>query len=77
EYVKTAQSGNKRAQGFCANCGTSLYATNESPIDRIYGLRLGAVDQREQFKPSAQIWSKSALTWLADLHKIPAYDTTP
>ena len=24
EYVKTAQSGNKRAQGFCANCGTSL-----------------------------------------------------
>ena len=31
-YVKTAASGNPRAQGFCGNCGTQLYATEpESP----------------------------------------------
>jgi hypothetical protein len=77
EYVKTAQSGNKRAQGFCANCGTSLYATNESPTDRIYGLRIGAIDQRDLFKPSIQIWTKSALPWLDDLHHVDAFDSTP
>jgi|OM-RGC.v1.025295586 Uncharacterized conserved protein len=77
EYVKTAQSGNKRAQGFCANCGTSLYATNESSIDRIYGLRLGSIDQRDLFKPSIQIWTKSALPWLDDLHHVDAFDSTP
>lgn len=77
EFVKTAQSGNKRAQGFCGTCGTTLYATNEAKEDRVYGLRIGAVDQREAFKPSAQIWAKSTLSWLSDLHEVPAFDTTP
>ena len=26
-YVKTAESGNRRAQGFCADCGTPLFST--------------------------------------------------
>ena len=77
EFVKTAQSGNKRAQGFCGTCGTTLYATNEAKADRVYGLRIGAVDQREQFTPTAQIWSKSTLSWLSGLHEVPAFDTTP
>ena len=25
EYVKTAESGGKRAQGFCPDCGTAIY----------------------------------------------------
>ncbi|WMS91520.1 GFA family protein [Pseudoalteromonas sp. HL-AS1] len=77
EFVKTAQSGNKRAQGFCGTCGTTLYATNEAKADRVYGLRIGAVDQRDQFTPTAQIWAKSTLSWLSDLHEVPAFDTTP
>ncbi len=27
-YIKTADSGNQRAQAFCADCGTGLYATS-------------------------------------------------
>ncbi|MET6759503.1 MULTISPECIES: GFA family protein [unclassified Pseudoalteromonas] len=77
EFVKTAQSGNKRAQGFCGTCGTTLYATNEAKADRVYGLRIGAVDQRDQFTPTAQIWAKSTLSWLSGLHEVPAFDTTP
>ena len=77
EFVKIAQSGNKRAQGFCGTCGTTLYATNEAKADRVYGLRIGAVDQRDQFTPTAQIWAKSTLSWLSDLHEVPAFDTTP
>jgi hypothetical protein len=28
-YVKTAESGNRRAQAFCPECGSRLYATAE------------------------------------------------
>ena len=27
-YIKTAESGNKRAHAFCPNCGTPIYATD-------------------------------------------------
>ena len=36
EYIKIAESGNQRAQGFCANCGTALYATSVGEGERIY-----------------------------------------
>src|SRR5215470_4279390 len=38
-YVKTAESGNKRPQAFCPECGTHIYAT--------------AVEQAQRFTPSA------------------------
>ncbi|MGB1305366.1 MAG: GFA family protein, partial [Pseudoalteromonas marina] len=41
------------------------------------GLRLGSIDQRDLFKPSIQIWTKSALPWLDDLHHVDAFDSTP
>jgi len=77
EYIKTAESGNKRAQGFCANCGTTLYATSVGEGDKIYGLRLGAIEQREQLIPKAQIWCRSAAPWLKELNSITSFDTVP
>ena len=35
-YVKTAASGAKRAQGFCADCGSPLYATSVGDGPKIY-----------------------------------------
>ena len=68
-YIKTADSGNKRAQAFCAECGTPIYAT--SPTDpQVYGLRLGAVKQRASIKPMKQIWCSSALPWALDMNAI-------
>ena len=40
-YVKTAASGAKRAQGFCAECGSPIYATSVGDGRKIYGLRWG------------------------------------
>ncbi|MBQ4832112.1 GFA family protein [Pseudoalteromonas sp. MMG010] len=79
EYIKTAQSGNKRAQGFCGNCGTSLYATSVggSDAERIYGLRIGAVHEREQLTPKAQIWCRSSASWLNELNTMNNFETTP
>lgn len=38
EYIKTADSGNQRAQVFCINCGTTLYARSVDEGDKIYNL---------------------------------------
>ena len=61
-YIKTADSGNKRAQAFCADCGTGLYSTSpENPTS--YVLRVGVIAQRASFKPRQQIWCRSELPW--------------
>lgn len=69
-YVKVAQSGNRRAQVFCPECGTPLYATApENPTSVV--IRLGCVQERAQLKPAVQIWQHSALPWLAELTHVP------
>ncbi len=69
-YIKIAESGTRRAQGFCADCGSPIYAT--SPDDpRYYNLRLGAVKQRAQLPPLRQIWCESALDWAKDIRALP------
>jgi len=69
-YIKVAQSGNRRAQMFCPTCDTPLYATApENPTSVV--IRLGCVAERAQLKPSVQIWTHSALPWLAELERVP------
>ena len=70
-YVKTAESGNKRAQGFCGNCGTPIYSAKAEATDA-YFLRVGALRERAQLPPQRQIWCRSAQGWamnLSDLEK--------
>ncbi len=69
-YVKVAQSGNRRAQVFCPDCGTPLYATAPQNATSVV-IRLGCVAQRAQLKPAVQIWEHSALAWLPELQSIP------
>ena len=68
-YVKVAQSGNRRAQVFCPECGTPLFATApENPTSVV--IRLGCVKQRSELFPSAQIWRRSAMPWLTQLDRV-------
>ena len=67
-YVKTtADSGNPRSHGFCADCGTPLWATSTEPNPASYGLRVGTLDCRSDLRPSRQGWYRSALPWTKDL----------
>ena len=69
-YVKVAQSGNRRAQVFCPECATPLWATApENPTSVV--IRLGCLEQRALFKPAAQIWQHSALSWVSQLASVP------
>lgn len=66
-YLKTAESGAKRAQAFCGDCGTQLYATSPDGDDRIFGLRVGTLEQRAGLTPKQQLWCRSKLRWLPTL----------
>jgi len=69
-YVKTAESGAKRAQAFCPECGTPIYsAAAENPQE--FGLRIGTIRQRAELRPAKQIWCRSALGWAMDLSGVP------
>ena len=71
-YVKTAQSGQRRAQVFCPDCGTPLYGS-EAENPQFVVIRLGCVAERAQLPPRRQIWAQSAMPWIHDLGDIPAF----
>jgi hypothetical protein len=74
-YVKTAESGNPRAQVFCPECGTQIYATSVGDGPKVLGLRVGTINQRDQLTPKRQIWTRSAQRWLHDLGQLPGKET--
>jgi hypothetical protein len=65
-YVKTADSGNKRAQAFCPNCGTPIYSA-DAQNPQSYAMRVGTMSQRAVLPPKRQIWCSSALAWTSDI----------
>jgi hypothetical protein len=70
-YIKTGESGAKRAQAFCPRCGSGIYATSVGDGPKVYNLRVGTVRQRDQLVPRRQIWSRSQQRWLAEIGTIP------
>jgi len=72
-YVKTtAESGNPRAQVFCPDCGSQLWARNVDDGPKVYGIRVGTARQRADLPPVRQIWHRSALHWLDRIETLPA-----
>jgi hypothetical protein len=73
-YVKTADSGRKRAHAFCPTCGAPIYATAaENPTK--YSLRLGSIAQRHALPgPVRQLWCQSALPWAMNLEAVERRD---
>lgn len=69
-YIKTAESGNKREQVFCPECGTQIYSTSVGDGPKSLGIRVGTAHQRNELRPTAQYWSRSAQDWVMDLGSI-------
>ena len=53
-YLKTADSGNKRNQAFCGNCGAGIYSAVAEENPGMYILRVGAIRQRDQLVDGAE-----------------------
>ena len=66
-YVKTADSGARRAQAFCPECGSPIYAAPAEDGPGFFGIRVGTIRQRNELRPRAQYWCRSAQDWVTDL----------
>jgi hypothetical protein len=73
-YVKVADSGNRRAQVFCAECGSHLYAHAAVEKPERLGLRVGCLRERAALVPRKRIWCRSALAWSQNLECLQAVD---
>jgi hypothetical protein len=75
-YVKTAESGAKRVQAFCPECGTPIYSAEvgDSPF---FSIRAGTARQRAELVPKIQIWCRSALGWVASLGSVKQFEGQP
>ncbi len=71
-YVKTAESGAKRAQAFCPECGTPIYAAAAND-PQIFNIRVGTVRQRAELRPKTQGWCRSARDWVMDLRPVKQF----
>jgi hypothetical protein len=75
-YVKAAQSGAKRAQAFCPECGTHVYSS--APEDpQVFSIRTGTARQRDRLVPTAQIWCRSAQAWAMNLDQLKKFPEQP
>jgi hypothetical protein len=72
-YVKTADSGAKRAHAFCPNCGSPIYSAAVSD-PQFYSLRVGCLRERAELLPMRQQWCQSALPWAMNLQAIQQVD---
>jgi len=72
-YIKTADSGTKRAHAFCPDCGAPVYssAVEDPPT---YSLRVGCLRQRADLPPRKRIWCGSALAWSLNVAEVPQID---
>jgi hypothetical protein len=75
-YIKTAESGARRAQAFCPECGSPIYsaAASDTPA---YSLRVGTIRQRARLRPKARIWCRSAPDWIDEIGSIKRFDKQP
>ena len=76
-YVKTSESGNKRPQSFCPECGAPIYATADGAGPKVYALRVGSIRQRDQIAPNVQVWSRSAQPWTTHIGSMRKFEKQP
>jgi hypothetical protein len=76
-YVKISESGNKRPQTFCPECGTPIYATAVGEGPKVYSLRVGSICQRDQIVPYVQVWSRSAQPWITHIGSMRKFEKQP
>jgi hypothetical protein len=76
-YIKTAESGNKRAHGFCPDCGTPLYSTAPGANPASYGLRVGGSTAAASCARQSRAGARSALPWSMDITGVERFERQP
>jgi hypothetical protein len=76
-YLKRADSGAVRPQGFCPRCGTAIYSTSVGDDPKAYNVRIGALRQRFDLVPRRQLFVRSQQAWVNELNSIPKFEAMP
>jgi hypothetical protein len=76
-YIKTGESGTKRPQSFCPECGTPIHSSTLDDGPKVHVIRVGTIRQRDQLVPRLQLWCRSSQGWLGDLSFIPKLEKQP
>jgi hypothetical protein len=76
-YIKTGESGTKRPQSFCPECGTPIHSGTLGDGPKVHVIRVGTIRQRDQLVPRLQLWCRSSQGWLGNLSFIPKLDKQP
>jgi hypothetical protein len=68
---RVADSGNRLAISFCADCSTAIYSQN-SARPRLRTIFVGALDAATSIRVTAHIWTKRRLPWvvLPETHRV-------
>jgi hypothetical protein len=74
-YVKTGESGRRRLQYFCPDCGSPVFVTGEGADAAHWGIRWGSIRQRGELVPTRQIWCRSTVPWIDTLRDLPGRAT--
>ena len=71
-----ASSENGRRQ-FCADCGTSLFYTNEVALPGLKDVQSCTLDDPEAAAPQVQVQCAERLGWMERLETVPKFDRYP
>jgi hypothetical protein len=71
-----SEKGNRITRLFCEQCGTPLFAKNETHPE-LLPAKVGSLDDPGLFRPRANIWTKSARRWHFLDAAIPQFERDP
>ena len=64
-YEYTGGSGNKVKSNFCSVCGSKLFSKAEM-FEGLVNVKLGALDDSQDFPPQIEVFTNYKLNWLKD-----------
>ena len=65
EYIKIGDSGKKRIQAFCLDCGTQLFATDIEK--KTFNIITGFLEQKNELEPITHVFKQSAMPWILEI----------
>lgn len=73
EHVARADSGNEITRSFCGECGAPLF----SRFGSLVGIKAASLDDASWFRPTIDLWTRSAQPWTVLDPAIPKLETQP
>ena len=73
----TFNSSGSAMRSFCPKCGSGLYYRNQEFLPGIVDIQSATLDDPDALPPGAHIQMAERLGWMAEAHKLPAFERFP